>query len=479
MMAMYLDVSALRIQQYLVRYPRLRAITAASAMLSDETRWDAVASVADGLAHPNPAAGDVDGKISLIVESEDVEKLARDVIGHLLRRLPAARFEAHWAQADSYPQALVGMREQRGSRTGIVTAPPVSSLPFCRLCDRCAESPATVHVQDIDGRQWSCEDCAYRVPDLVSGGRRRGTTVLEGYRLPDDFNELARLGVDRKRNHLATIYADGNSLGKFFKDAVEVCTADQLNDLSTAVTRATERALVTAAEAIQPDGEQVVATVAHIVGGDDVLVTVPASFGWKFAMTYLSTFSETMQQVLDQDAFTSVGLTAPTASAGVVFSHKSFPFAAVFELSGSVLSRAKTGAPTVSQGRVSGQKQEQRPATINWVDITSDGPHLPQFRQPISLETLQTRTTVIDELARVPASARSNIERYLNNSNPFVGSARVRKLQRRLQFSGLEPFVVDLPSIPRKEPIARDVREASAKVHHLRNYLSLTNWWTV
>ena len=473
LMMTYLDVSASRIQEYLVRYPRLRSITAASSMLASETRWDAIEAVVDGRGRPNPAAGDADGKSSLIVvEAADVEELAQDIVAHLLTRLPAARFEAHWADAESYPDALALMTQRSGAGSGFTTPPPLNTVPVQRLCDRCVVSPATERLEDIDGEAWSCSDCALRVPDIRSGHRVRGETILEGFEVPSDFDELAKLGNDGKRNHLATIYADGNSVGKFFKDALADCDPDQLNQLSEAVTTATRQAVRGAALNIQPDEERTIASIAHVIGGDDVLVTVPASFGWQFARTYLETFSNLMEQALEAVA-PDAGLAAPTASAGVIFSHKSFPFATVFSLAAGVLDSAKAGDVT----RPSPDGPDGRPAMVSWIDITSDGLDGPSYRHPLSVDYLAESEGEITALAAISASARSNLETYLSGANPFIAAARVRKLQRRLRFPGLEPFVADLPRIPVSVPSEQESLDAHRRIDLLRNMLSLADWW--
>ena len=465
-MTVYLDVSALRIQKYLVRYPRLRSITAASAMLADETRTSAVDAVIDSRAQPNPAAGEADGKVSLVVnDGQDVELLARDLVAHLMARLPAARFEALWAEADSYAESLILMNERRGSSSDIVTAPRLAEFPAERLCQRCGASAAISEVQGIDGSEWSCWDCAWRVPDVKTGTDRRTGPILSGYPVPRDFDELASLGIDAKRNHLATVYADGNALGRFFKHAVDTLSADQLNALSRAVTDATRESLRRAAEQVQPDGTKTGVVVKHVVGGDDVLVSLPASFAWEFTITYLSAFSELMREKI-KDLGTE--LQAPSASGAIVFSHKSHPFSTVFQLADEALKTAKSFAAGTE-------------ATVAWLDVTADGDTLPAYRRPVAIAELEQSRSEISELAKAPASALKNVDGYLAKPNPYVAAAHVRKLQRRLRVPGLDRFIYGplskMPEIPTEPPTGDAALEAQQQIDMLRNWISLSRWW--
>ena len=150
------------------------------------------------------------------------------------------------------------------------------------------------------------------------------------FRSVRDFDDLAQRGPATlgshglKQNHVATVYIDGNSVGQHIERA---SSSDRIG-LSSRLKEATTAALNAATEAVHerlPTGP--LAVIPHVVGGDDVLVSVPA-FMWRpFVATFLKVFGTSADPV--------------SASAGIVIAHLAYPFNRAVEVADDLLSKAK------------------------------------------------------------------------------------------------------------------------------------------
>lgn len=439
-MPTYLEISALRIQRYLSRWPTLAGRRGASAMLAEALVPAAVVDVLGDQADPNPEAGEVDGHLSLLVrEGVDPEALARTLLDELGDRLPAAELSAVWGDGETYVDAYAdALGPKRAGGDSLVTVPAVAEFPLARLCDRCGIDPAVVRLRRVGTLEWACRDCALRAPENVDerpGARleQRLRDSFQGMGLPRTFDDLAALGLDDKRNHLATVLIDGNALGRFFR-LVSETEPSAKRALSAGLSEATFRALVVASEAADrraASAEQL-PVIPHVLGGDDVLVSVPASLGWTFTMRFLESFQDEARKVVDEHA-PELADRAPTASAGVVFAATSHPFSRCVALADDLLDRAKA----VSRGDAS---------TVLWIDVTADGEEAVLDRRPWTLAHLEHHAGALSALAdptELPRSARSSLAEALADPVPRVALARASVLQRRLSINGVDPFLAD------------------------------------
>jgi hypothetical protein len=262
---------------------------------------------------------------------------------------------------------------------------------------------------------------------------------------------LAKLGDDSgNRNHLATVFADGNAIGSLFGRVVASGDPEAKKHVSRAVSQATRRALAVATRAVLPEeiGSNKVPVIPHVVGGDDLLVSVVADRAWQFVTTYLSSFE---QHLLEDPAVHPFMLngTPPSASAGVVFAHATFPFRRAVELSEAALKHAK-------------REQAGRFPAVAWLDVTQDGEHAPEHRVAWKLEQLLAAGDALRQLrAEVPPSGRAVLERLIDPADPALSKARIGDHMRRLnRHSVVEPFLGGGGSIVR-----------------LADALSLVRWW--
>lgn len=338
---MYLDVAAIRIQSWLGRSSDLRGRRGASAMLTSATSrgfWEGQNLPAG--ASWNDEAGDIDGVVSLIVPTGEVQDIARTCLATLRGMLPAVIFEAVWHQADSYVEAYEPMRT---TPSPLASLPSMAEMPLAGPCQRCRISPAEgEQVTILENKTAVCRDCALRYGHAGSTSYLPPTLALalEGVpgTTPKDMASLAKVGHDGPgaATRVALIYADGNNVGAFIRAAARSQVSKK--EIAPAITNSTLAAFRRAATGCVVG--DTIGVIPHVVGGDDLVVSVVASQAWPFLLTYLAAFSEELGQHTKGWSLPA-DVAPPTVSAGVVFSHASQPLSDCIELAETAMRRAK------------------------------------------------------------------------------------------------------------------------------------------
>lgn len=412
-MPQYLDIGVVRIQRYLGRWPSLAGRRNASALLSETMRPDAISRVLAGRAAANSEAGDVDGVMSLCVaDGHDPATVADDALIELRRRLPTAEFEAVWSRSDDYVSAYPQMRRHAREGGGLVSIPTSHGFPLLKVCDLCRVDAAVTSVRRPDGSVMACADCSARAGHRHGSRAERLLSDATGWAMAEDFESLAHLGAEgTKGNHLALIAADGNSFGAFFS-ALAKSGIDR-DPVVAAFKDATRNALVGAAEELgEVDG--VCRVLPHVMGGDDVLVSVPATYGWSFVRSYLTWFNSRIESTVRAH---SDSLPVPTASAAVVIAHQSWPFARAAELAEALLRNAKRAGA----GRLS---------TVAWQEVTRRGDDPDAAFSPLPLSTVDEWAPHLGRLQQhVARSSRYRLETLLAEGASY---GELRELGRRL-----------------------------------------------
>lgn len=458
-MTTYLDIGTKRIQQYLARSTTLAGRRGASALLAHVTSDDEVRKKLKGRATINRHGGSVDGVVSLVVgDGADPETLARDVVAWLRAELPGAEFEATWATAESYVDAYPEFETQRVGGRSLVGLQQVSEFPLARECEVCGFDPAVALVVRHEKSTWACDDCARR--DQAAGWRNNNDPrakgleaewtlhdheSLSGARVVPDFNALAKLAGGPAGNHLATVFIDGNAVGEFFKRLLGVAPSKK-DEISRAITDACRAALLHATLAVHEPSREFLEVVPHIVGGDDVLVSVPAELGFRFTVTFLRALCEGTSDAVEK-CVPGASLPPPTASAGIVFADRRYPFSACVGIADRILHAAKRA--------FRGQE-----SAVMWVNVTQDGPQAPIDRRPWTLTALEANDANLTALRNVPKSAQASLAAAAGMAAaPTVAAAAVARLSERLDIAEVRPFL--------QPGSAQTVIEA----------LSLAKWW--
>lgn len=414
----YLDVGVVRIQQWLTRTPWLRGRRGASTMLTTATGAGAVEKVLDahapGLAEPNPEVGDVDGVVSLRLhdpEPRSVEQTEQAVVKHLRAALPAASFKVSRWSGESYVDAM-----RDGSPLFEHEWPAaVAEWPPGRPCQWCETWPAhaVVNERTREGNKdlAMCADCIERQepnnagyntsPQHLPGPEREliRRALERGLppKLPDEFQELATMDGIRE-THIAAVQADGNAIGDVISK-IRTTRTNAERALPAAINEATWEALLDAVGCIwKPDDARRLPIIPHLVGGDDVLVSVPARRGWAFSRAFQECFNDRISEAI---ADMPKGVPPISVSVGLVFHHRTTPFFVFTELSETLLKRAKSE----HQGKI--------PA-LAWQEITRDGAN-PTARPSMPLTTLDKFWSSLRNLADLQQSTRQRLATLLHN----------------------------------------------------------------
>ncbi|WP_166355284.1 Cas10/Cmr2 second palm domain-containing protein [Phytoactinopolyspora limicola] len=422
-MTLYLRAGVARIQSYVSRTPKLSLLRGASTALTHQQLMAAAAS-AGFQAHPS--AVNVDGVIDVVSDRQGSgEAEASRLAVALRKRIPGAEMHVSWVYADDDDLALgelaalqaqgPGLASVIGDSGRIETLPSPNELPTARLCDMCRldSATATISVKDAEeNRVLSvCPDCSMR--NKVSGGTGR------------TFDELAALDK-RSGNHLATIYIDANRLGEVFQTSTANgdfrVIARLSRDVAESVTAALDAGRIAAREHLGCAEDPV---IAHVTGGDDVLVSVPARAAWPFTQAYVRTATTDMRQALSTHLNDVQTSSSGSVSAGIVFADTHYPFSATSQLAYDVLRHAKN----VVQG-------EQ--ASISWVHVTVDGRRVPPTRAVLresSLDSTDELRTALNDFARLGASTRRNLALRYKPGDPNHWETWEQECERL----GLEP----------------------------------------
>jgi hypothetical protein len=418
----YLDVSAVRIQEWLARTPDLKFRRGASVLLTEATGcevWRDSAVLPPGVSW-NDEAGDVDGVVSLVGDESEgsadlIAETARLVAGRLREKMPHCLIQAVVGTGTSYVEAYKGMAEARREGGYLVDSPAAPpEVVVAKLCDQCRSAAATEAGawKTDDGPRDLCADCSARNSPATAGrtgGSRRveprperrlrealekaGMTVV-GF--PDDIQQLAEAGrvdADDTPSQVALVYADGNGVGAFLSAAASSRVPKQ--GIVPLIEEATMGALTDAVLDRFP-GWTRPPVLANLAGGDDLLVSVPAVDAWQFTRALIKAFGDRIAEAASGWP-KDIREKCPSLSAGIVFHHVKDPFSDLVRLVGEQLDAAK-------------KETRGRSASIAFLDLTAEGVTPPGSRQPLPLFALDRMAGNLARIEReIPSSRRARM----------------------------------------------------------------------
>jgi CRISPR-associated protein Cmr2 len=229
--------------------------------------------------------------------------------------------------------SLAGMRLRR-RKENKTSVPYFAALPHARRCQSCQTRPADEYDADEDGQPGPlCPVC--RGKRDASGKRtwskrfemtlRRDLAPLaeqyfsnydqERIHSARDLTQIGAACQGQKRGYIGFIYADGDSVGRYVETRR---TMREYRQASLRINQATWLAVVTAlathlsaTEVLRPESEG--AELIHpfeiiTVGGDDVLLIVPAHAALPIAIKLSEEFERRAPRVGDQTLRMSVGV---------------------------------------------------------------------------------------------------------------------------------------------------------------------------
>ncbi len=247
------------------------------------------------------------------------------------------------------------------------------SHPFMRICDACGAEYASPEEkewhkdairdpgeQDELSNELYCESCQKKrlrdltVKNFISRpGRRKeideplwdslierlqksGYDLLPGVDRPSDFNDFTNFKGEK--DYLGLIYADANNMGKALQNCITLPQRKEFADrIDNAIYDAVCAAIVKHLRI--EDHLKPAARIDHpilpfdilLLGGDDVVMVVPASVALDVALTIAREFRQ----------FASKGDEVHTLSAGVVLAPVKYPFGLLHSTVESTLKFAK------------------------------------------------------------------------------------------------------------------------------------------
>lgn len=294
-----------------------------------------------------------------------------------------------------------------------------------RPCQLCGVHPvSTRRKMHDDERRWVCDGCDKKLDRNAEFVREsRSTRNAKGFWAefsdyagqhdPSTWTEDVEPPVDLSEidsSHIAVIYADGNSIGKRLigiEKARDYATFAERLDMSTrnAVYGAISRHLEP-----RQKGSRLVAPFQFIlIGGDDVLIVVPAEGSLELARDICETFQ---RDTVSTDA------SGFSMSAAVAIASYSFPFGYLVDTAEQLLKNAKKhGALREIERRRSSSGSDATPSMIDFAVLTgssavdvdvarsameygeeSEGGRVVLTRRPYSVVELESLTKVANEL---------------------------------------------------------------------------------
>ena len=486
----YVDVSAIRIQDWLGRTPDLKFRRGGSVLLSQATErrsWDGQLPAG---ALWNDEAGEVDGVVPLVLDDtagvlddtagdlgDQAKDVARQVVERMRAAMPHCQIQAIAGQGESYAAAYPAMDVARRDGVLLIDSPPAPpELFLAKPCDQCraaAATPPHVTVKTGEKPVDLCDECAAR---LDAAGRTAGRPSeaprperrlrqaladagMEVADFSDTFADMAAAGqrdLDDKPTQLALIYADGNKVGAFLTQAASTPGGPEKSALAPLLDQATLGALARAV-IDRFHGWTTPPVLVNLAGGDDLLVSVPATDAWLFTKTLLGSFTA----ILAREAAgwsRPVREAVPTMAVGLVFHHVTTPFSDVVRLAAAQLHDAKA--------RTRGS------AAIAFLDITADGNAPPAGRLPVLLSDLDKQAAWLTQAAALPGSRRQALL-DLYRSEDIDGF-----IARLTDFGDNRPLWQIAAGPNATAPAAREaLRKSNAKRDEVRRALDIARHW--
>ena len=376
----YIDIGAKRIQTWLSKPVKLKYIRGGSFLLQNETSQATIQKWLqdEGFVEFEIAdeAGDIDGVVVLknsgaqTITDERADEVARKLLLHLNDKLPGVEWSGWRCRAHTFLESyqLAVMAEDPDESYELV--PSVSEFSGLSSCTGCKSEPS---IRSVDNREENLgKDCLTRFENAKSDD----VSWWMDWSIAEDFDELARRrGKDSPegslRNHIATISADGNSIGALFNKFSKYTELAEIKaEAAKWLTYCTEIAVYNATCAVQGQDNGECVVIPHYIGGDDLLVSVTADQAWTFAIELIRSFEEVKEYYFDEISGANLRqevkeeleilVSEISLGVGIVFSHYSYPFYECRRKAEEALSRAK-------------QATRGKKSAICWMDLTEGG----------------------------------------------------------------------------------------------------------
>ncbi|WP_437876883.1 Cas10/Cmr2 second palm domain-containing protein [Sorangium sp. So ce513] len=304
---------------------------------------------------------------------DDAEGIAKE-LDRKLRKKTDGQVGLSWSvvpKGAEWKTTWAELRRERAARDLVAPAAPPPLPPFVALCSSCGSSPARALRDTYDAQPRAlCAACWARWQEVQKIRELKEQTIWSRLRphlerhahpggdrafsaqLPErELEQIAELGS--RKGYLAYLYCDGNAMGRVLRAAK---SDDEYGEISERVDSALHKAVAAALLAHCPPERNNGKFGAEVLllGGDDLIVALPADRGVGFTQTVLSVFH--------REAGGACRL-----SAGLVLAPYTTPIAILQQVAGSLLRSAKRYAYLDEHRQI-----ERRPVGyIDFQELTS------------------------------------------------------------------------------------------------------------
>jgi CRISPR-associated protein Cmr2 len=191
----------------------------------------------------------------------------------------------------------------------------------------------------------------YKINEKLTNGGYRDLKTLQ---FPDSFEDISE---NDPRQYIALIYADGNDMGHTVQH--EIRGLEELGEFSTRIDEAIYTAASTAIiRHLHPEGlkrQKKLPFDILLIGGDDLVMVVPAISALTVSLTIGQTFYET---------------TGKSLCIGVTYAHDKYPIHSLLHITEDLLKSAKTERAV---RLLKNEKDEAKKGMINFLVIQQSG----------------------------------------------------------------------------------------------------------
>lgn len=207
------------------------------------------------------------------------------------------------------------------------------------VCDLCKIRDAHYIFNDAEGEVYSCESCLHK---YSAGIEAKDILTDEFKAFGTKEKGLDELSAFDDRKYIAIIYGDGNNFGQLVKNITNVYEMMYFS-------RKTEYAAIKSVkEALKYvyglKGKKIPLEILAL-GGDDIFIIVPACVSLPMSVKLIEVFDGQFRNLSKDEKNV-------TMSVGVIISKYNTPVRNLFELSQSLLKRAKKLGRNLSEGTV-------------------------------------------------------------------------------------------------------------------------------
>lgn len=324
------------IQKYVFETPHLVEIEGASARLDRLNRIELPQLLQAETIYANGGSGQFVFHDHSLSEAEEVLRQAEGMYAQATKG-GAALLWAAVPFEDDYKSAVQKAYTQLRSKRDLASrALRSGALPLTKLCESCNSRPASSLFNRPDDI-FLCDICLEKRKSAYEKRSSGIWTELEAYLdtsvdRPKKFPEIG--------DQIGIVYADGNAMGRLIK---QIDTADDYRLFSETVDQAVRESCFKALARLLQNTQNRPFIPASILllGGDDLVVVLPAEEALQFAYEVGKTYETITEQRLKPLLQRIGGAPKLTLSFGVAVARVNHPFAFLLDAAQQLLASAK------------------------------------------------------------------------------------------------------------------------------------------